>query len=101
MKMYEEVQISIHVFLTSALDGGERQPHALVSSARRNISWCLGFEVFTVVIMNQREQVVPHSRFFSHEDGGDTFLGNVGSHKIYTAPHPRRRYSSFPDIRWV
>jgi hypothetical protein len=22
------------------------------------------------------------------------FLRNVGSHKIYTAPHPRRRYSS-------
>jgi hypothetical protein len=28
------------------------------------------------------------------EDGGDSFLRNVGSHKIYTAPHPRRRYSS-------
>jgi hypothetical protein len=24
--------------------------------------------------------------------GGDTFLRNVGSHKIYTAPHPRRRH---------
>jgi hypothetical protein len=24
----------------------------------------------------------------------DTFLRNVGSHKIYTAPHPRRRHSS-------
>jgi hypothetical protein len=28
--------------------------------------------------------------FFNPEDGGDTFLQNVGSHKIYTAPHPRR-----------
>jgi hypothetical protein len=28
------------------------------------------------------------------EDGGDTFLRNVGSHKIYTAPRPRRRHSS-------
>jgi hypothetical protein len=28
------------------------------------------------------------------EDGGDMLLRNVGSHKIYTAPHPRRRYSS-------
>jgi hypothetical protein len=27
------------------------------------------------------------------EDGKDTFLQNVGSHKIYTAPHPRRRHS--------
>jgi hypothetical protein len=27
------------------------------------------------------------------EDGGDTFLRNVGSHKIYTAPHPRRHSS--------
>jgi hypothetical protein len=25
--------------------------------------------------------------FFCPEDGGDTFLRNVGSHKIYTAPH--------------
>jgi hypothetical protein len=27
--------------------------------------------------------------FFYPEDGGETFLRNVGSHKIYTAPHPR------------
>jgi hypothetical protein len=27
------------------------------------------------------------------EDGGDTFLRNVGWRKIYTAPHPRRRHS--------
>jgi hypothetical protein len=27
------------------------------------------------------------------EDGGDIFLRNVGLHKIYTAPHPRRRHS--------
>jgi hypothetical protein len=32
--------------------------------------------------------------FFSHEDEGDTFFRNVGSYKIYTAPHPRRRHSS-------
>jgi hypothetical protein len=28
------------------------------------------------------------------EDGGDTFPRNVGSYKIYTAPHPRRTHSS-------
>jgi hypothetical protein len=28
------------------------------------------------------------------EDGGDTFFRNVGSHKVYTAPHHRRRHSS-------
>jgi hypothetical protein len=28
-------------------------------------------------------------RFFYHEDGGDTILRNVDSHKNYTAPHPR------------
>jgi hypothetical protein len=28
------------------------------------------------------------------DDGGDTFFRNVGSHNIYTAPHPRRRRSS-------
>jgi hypothetical protein len=32
--------------------------------------------------------------FFCPEDGGDTILRNVGSHKIYTAPHPRSRHSS-------
>jgi hypothetical protein len=35
--------------------------------------------------------------FFYPEDGGDAFIRNVGSHKIYTAPHPRRRHSS--DVR--
>jgi hypothetical protein len=34
------------------------------------------------------------SRFVYPEDGGHEFLRNVGSHKIYTAPHPRRRASS-------
>jgi hypothetical protein len=28
------------------------------------------------------------------EDGGDTFLRNIGSHKIYTEPHSIRRHSS-------
>jgi hypothetical protein len=33
--------------------------------------------------------------FLYPEDGGDTLLRNVGSfHRIYTAPHPRRRHSS-------
>jgi hypothetical protein len=32
--------------------------------------------------------------FFYPKDGGDNFLPNVGSHKIYTAPNPRRRHSS-------
>jgi hypothetical protein len=31
--------------------------------------------------------------FFYPEDGGYTFLRNVGSHSIYTAPHPKRRHS--------
>jgi hypothetical protein len=32
--------------------------------------------------------------FFYPEDGGDTFLQDVGSHKFYKASHPRRRHSS-------
>jgi hypothetical protein len=32
--------------------------------------------------------------FLYPEDGSNTFLRNVGSHKIYTVPHPRRRRSS-------
>jgi hypothetical protein len=32
--------------------------------------------------------------FFYPVDGGDKFLRNVSSHKIYTAQHPRRLHSS-------
>jgi hypothetical protein len=32
--------------------------------------------------------------FLYPEDGGDKLLRNVGSHKNYTAPHPRKRHSS-------
>jgi hypothetical protein len=31
---------------------------------------------------------------FHLDNGGDTFLRNVGSYKSHTASHPRRRYSS-------
>jgi hypothetical protein len=31
---------------------------------------------------------------FRPDDGSDTFLRNVGSNKIHTAPHPRRRHCS-------
>jgi hypothetical protein len=41
-----------------------------------------------------RERGTSVSRWQSDEDGGDTFFRNVCSHKIYMAPHPRRRYSS-------
>jgi hypothetical protein len=32
--------------------------------------------------------------FLYPEDGSDIFLQNIGSHKIYVVPHPRRWYSS-------
>jgi hypothetical protein len=32
--------------------------------------------------------------FFYPEAGGDTLFRNVGSHKIYTATHPRKQHSS-------
>jgi hypothetical protein len=31
---------------------------------------------------------------------GNTFLWNVGSHKIYTASHPRKRHSSYSDLNF-
>jgi hypothetical protein len=42
------------------------------------------------------DSVVFHMPYMSYpEDGGDTFPRNVSSfHRIYTAPHPRRRHSS-------
>jgi hypothetical protein len=38
--------------------------------------------------------------FFYPEDGDDTFIRNVGSHNIYTAPQPRRRHSSNHIYIW-
>jgi hypothetical protein len=32
-------------------------------------------------------------RFFYPEDGGDMILQNVGSHRNYTTPQPRKRLS--------
>jgi hypothetical protein len=32
--------------------------------------------------------------FFCPEDEGDTLLRNIGPHKIYTAPHPRRQHTA-------
>jgi hypothetical protein len=32
--------------------------------------------------------------FFYPEDGSDAFIRNVGSHKKYTGPHPRKRHST-------
>jgi hypothetical protein len=61
-------------------------------------------EVFTAVTMKTMQTAATCSRrflargFFYPEDEGDTFLRNVGSHKIYTAPHPRRRHSSSTKI---
>jgi hypothetical protein len=42
-----------------------------------------------------RERGTSVSRWLHTEDGGNTFLRNIGSYKIYTAPHPRRRHSSW------
>jgi hypothetical protein len=45
--------------------------------------------------MNQREQVtVDVLDFLYPEDGGYTFLRNIGQQNICTAPYPRRRHSS-------
>jgi hypothetical protein len=45
---------------------------------------------------SQTANTFPRAKnFFYPEDGGDTFLRNVGSYKTYAAPHPRRRHSSF------
>jgi hypothetical protein len=38
------------------------------------------------------------SGFFYLEDEGDTFLRNVGTHKINTPPHPRKRHSTYYEV---
>jgi hypothetical protein len=58
------------------------------------------FEVFTAVTMKNVVAAATCSRwflargFFYPEDEDDTFLRKVSSHKIWMAPHPRRRRSS-------
>jgi hypothetical protein len=56
------------------------------------------FEVSTAaIIKNVFWDVTPYGSVRtddSEEDGGDTFLRNVGSYKSHKASHPRRRYSS-------
>jgi hypothetical protein len=49
--------------------------------------------VFWVATVTSSSWFLAH-RFFYPEDGGDTILRNVGSHKNYTATQPRKRLSS-------
>jgi hypothetical protein len=105
---------------SAALSTSTRQP-------RTNIHLFVRFEVFTALTMKNAVfwdvapcrscvsrsfggtyslhlksshllTLVPRSRIFYHDDRSDTFLRNVGSRKIYTAPHPRRRHSSFISL---
>jgi hypothetical protein len=42
--------------------------------------------------------LVPLSQIFCPEDGGDTILRNVGSHRSCTAPQLRKRLSSYSPM---
>jgi hypothetical protein len=55
-------------------------------------AWAHGYQIDILLATCSRWFLA--SGFFYPEDGGDTFLRNVGSHKFYTAPHPRKRHSS-------
>jgi hypothetical protein len=64
------------------------------------------FRVEKLLVRNQHEQSAATCScwfltrgFIYPEDGGDTFLQNIGSHKNYMAPHPRKRHS--PDSRVI
>jgi hypothetical protein len=58
-------------------------------------------------VLQESKQVYPYlficrhlltifsSRFTCPEDGGDTFLRNVGSNQKYTAQDPRRRFPAY------
>jgi hypothetical protein len=59
----------------------------------------LSLSVCVCVCVREREtshllRLVLACRFFYPEHGGDMFLQNVGSHKNYMVPHPRKRHSS-------
>jgi hypothetical protein len=64
-----------------------------------NVDTLVGFEVFTEVVMKSiifwdMTQMLTRwfaELFFDPEDGGDTFLRNVGCNSTdYTASYPRR-----------
>jgi hypothetical protein len=64
---------------------------------QENIMSAVGFEVLMAVTMKPSEMwhcVGLVRTNVSEEDGGETFLQNVSSHKTYTAPHPRRWHAS-------
>jgi hypothetical protein len=63
----------------------------------QHLSLHVRFEVFTAVTMKNVVfwDVAPCISCVNRRlEGGDTFLRNVCSHRIYTAPRPRRRHSS-------
>jgi hypothetical protein len=57
-----------------------------INAENGNIPNYVRFEVFSATC----SRWFPARRFFYPEDGGDTTLRNIGSHKNYMAPHRRK-----------
>jgi hypothetical protein len=55
--------------------------------------WIMSQNVL-IILSEEDHESHSHEECRVIEDGGDTFLRNVGSHKNYTAPHSRKRHSS-------
>jgi hypothetical protein len=47
----------------------------------------------------ESQQLTSKPRICYPEDGGGIFLRNIGCHKTYTAPHPRRQYCSVTSTK--
>jgi hypothetical protein len=55
--------------------------------------------IYERVSANGRESgALNSSRFTCPDDGGDTFLRNVGYNQKYTAQHPRRRFPAYAHM---
>jgi hypothetical protein len=78
--------------LSSFIDAGAIAPSLVFSSS--STIHALMLPALASVCSVNASTTPDGSRTLYPEDGSDTLFRNVGSHKIYTAPYPRRRRSS-------
>jgi hypothetical protein len=81
---------------TYNIPGGNRR---FVGTFCRHLEGWKENQASILAIVCLRLQVEKSAREEPAWAGGDAFLRDVGSHKIYTALHPRRRHSSLPPLR--
>jgi hypothetical protein len=92
-------QLRLSILLLRVVTNRSRRWQAWVDTAvftfaEKNFSRKQHHQVHTVAVATCSRWFLARG-FFWLEDGGDSFIRNVRLHNIYTAPHPRRRHSSY------